>query len=267
MITPLYDNRVALKFEGKKHTYSVDGAPVPNVTKVLDSLNKPALVGWAAKETAAYWENLIAPGQPIQFDETEIAEHVRASKAARFKKSGKALIVGGLVHDYAEAVAKGTPCALPENEQARNGCGAFNQWWAAHDIEVIAAERKIFSEEHWYCGTTDLFARIDGELSVLDWKTSTGIYDEMKVQVGGAYRVALEEELGEKITGAWVVRFDKETGKPEDYKLSADELAPAWKVFHGALTAYVGLKDLKTMAKVAKLKVKENNHADHSADS
>jgi len=136
MITTLYDGRVDLKFEGKKHTYSVDGIPVPNVTKVLDALSKPALVPWAAKETAAYWENLIIPGEPLQLDETEIAEHVKASKAARFKKSGKALIVGGLVHEYAEAVAKGQPCAMPENEQARRGCEAFNKLWHDHDSQI-----------------------------------------------------------------------------------------------------------------------------------
>ena len=253
MITTLYDGQIDLKFEGKKHTYSVDGEPVPNTTKVLDSLSKPALVPWAAKETAAYWENLIAPGQPFQCDEVELAEHVKASKAARFRKSSKALIVGGLVHEYAEAVAKGQPCAMPENEQARRGCEAFNKWWHDHDIDVIAAERRIFSREHWYCGTTDLLARIDGELSVLDWKTSTGIYPEMLAQVGGAYRVALEEELGEKIKGAWVVRFDKETGEPEDHQLSKEELDAAWKVFHGALTAHVGLMDMKKLSKAAKL--------------
>jgi len=253
MITTLYDGQIDLKFEGKKHTYSVDGTPVPNTTKVLDSLSKPALVPWAAKETAAYWENLITPGQPFQCDEVELAEHVKASKAARFKRSGKALIIGGLVHDYAEAVAKGKPAAMPENEQAQRGCEAFNKWWHDHDIDVIAAERRIFSREHWYCGTTDLLARIDGELSVLDWKTSTGIYPEMLAQVGGAYRVALEEEMGEKIPGAWIVRFDKETGEPEDCKLSAEELKAAWKVFHGALTAHVGLMDMKKLAKAAKL--------------
>jgi hypothetical protein len=252
LITKLYDGEIELAFEGKKHTYSVDGVPVPNVTTVLDTLAKPALIGWAAKETALYWEGLITPGESFQFDEVEIADHVKASKVARFKKSGKAKLVGAIVHDYAEQVAKDQAPTMPINKQAQRGCEAFNKWWGGRDIEVIAAERRIFSREHWYCGTADLLARINGELSVLDWKTSTGIYDEMKVQVGGAYRVALEEELGEKITGAWVVRFDKETGEPDGYQMNTDEMNAAWEAFRGALTTHVGLLDLKKQTKLAK---------------
>lgn len=239
----LYHGQIDLTFKERGHKYFVNSVEVPNVTKILGVLDKPALVGWAAKETAGYWENLVKPGQPLTLDEVEIAEHVKASKMARFKTSGKALQVGTLVHEYAEAVAKGTPCAVPTNEQAAAGCEAFNKWWMDNHIEVIAAERRLMSREHWYVGTCDLYARINGELAVVDYKTSSGIYDEMKAQVGGAYRVAIEEETGEPITAAYVVRFGKDDGKFEVHRIR--DFDACWRLFKAALDVYVAQQQIK----------------------
>jgi hypothetical protein len=43
----------------------------------------------------------------------------------------------------------------------------------------------------------------------VDIKTSTGIYDEMKLQVA-AYMHAEQEESGEKYDGRWIIRLGKE---------------------------------------------------------
>ena len=248
MTTLLYDGSIALDFQEKGHKYTLDGNPVASVTTVLGALNKPALVGWAAKMTALYWEDLIIPGNPLTLDEVELAEHVKASKAARFKKSNKALEVGNITHDFAEQYALGRNPKLPTNDQARTACEAFLVWWKEHNVQVIAVERKCYSKIYQFCGTVDLLCKIEGHICVCDWKSSSGIFDEYKAQLS-AYRQALMEELGHDITGAWVVRFDKDTGVAEDYAMNAAEIEAGWDTFHGALTASRGLTKLKQLKK------------------
>ena len=150
MTTLLYDG--SIDFQEKGHKYTLDGNPVASVTTVLGALNKPALVGWAAKMTALYWEDLIIPGNPLTLDEVELAEHVKASKAARFKKSNKALEVGNITHDFAEQYALGRNPKLPTNDQARTACEAFLVWWKEHNVQVIAVERKCYSKIYQFCG-------------------------------------------------------------------------------------------------------------------
>ena len=59
-------SRFTRKNHGSSHSYLLDGAPIPGVTSVIGILDKPALVKWAASETAAYadehWAELQARG-------------------------------------------------------------------------------------------------------------------------------------------------------------------------------------------------------------
>jgi CRISPR/Cas system-associated exonuclease Cas4 (RecB family) len=64
----------------------------------------------------------------------------------------------------------------------------------------------------------DFYGRIDDELCVLDFKTSSGLYLEMPLQLA-AYAVAIIEETGERIDTGWIVRLDKKTGKCQPYRI------------------------------------------------
>ena len=46
--------RFARRNVGKSHSYTLDGRRIHGVTTVIGTLDKPALVDWAARETAAY---------------------------------------------------------------------------------------------------------------------------------------------------------------------------------------------------------------------
>lgn len=58
-------------------------------------------------------------------------------------------------------------------------------------FEAIAWDVVVFSEQGNYAGTVDLIARVDGELYVIDFKTSQYIWTEYELQVS-AYARALE---------------------------------------------------------------------------
>ncbi len=58
-------------------------------------------------------------------------------------------------------------------------------------FEPIAWDIVVFSEQYGYAGTIDLIARVNGELYIIDFKTSQSVWPEYEMQVS-AYRVAVE---------------------------------------------------------------------------
>ena len=68
----------------------------------------------------------------------------------------------------------------------------FTQWHTEYQPEVIAQEVAVFCEKHGFAGKFDLLALINGELDVVDWKTSSGIHSHFPLQFA-SYAEALEE--------------------------------------------------------------------------
>lgn len=194
-----------LSFDHNEHAYRWGGKLVPGVTSVLQVIGKPMLVPWAAKMTSEYFVRELENGR------TDIANIAKESKGAHKRFSQDAANIGHNVHDYAEKWFKKQDTPYLETDQAKRGVEAFHKWIDAHDIEVLASERRVFSKEFYYAGTCDFVAKIDGVLGVGDIKTSSGIYPEMRLQTA-AYQHAMEEEKGIKFPVRWIIRFDKKTG-------------------------------------------------------
>ena len=244
-----------LSFDKEEHLYSAQimgdggelapGVPVPGVTTVLKVLAKEALYPWIAKMASEYSFDKVFEkvqrGQPITFE--FLAEVRKGAKVAHKNFATKAADIGTEVHAYAEAVLNGTDLPTLSTPQARNGADAFESWLSKNKIEVLEAEKLIFSKRFWYAGTADLYARVNGKLCVLDWKTSTGIWPEYRFQVA-AYVQGIQEELGVSIDSYWVLRFDKVTGKFEE-----KEFRQFQRDFHEGfvpcLTLYRTLREIK----------------------
>lgn len=79
-----------------------------------------------------------------------------------------------------------------EIERAMVSFSKFEQWYSQHEIEPIFLERPFVSEKYCYGGTIDVYARIDGKLSLLDVKTGGGIYDDVLCQLA-AYKELMTE--------------------------------------------------------------------------
>jgi hypothetical protein len=180
-----------LVFDAKKHVYMFNGEPVPGVTTILRCIDKPALVPWAVGLTANYWLDAVQSGR------TDYEAIHKESKGAHRTTMSDAANIGSNVHDYAECYFKNRPLPELKTDQAKLGVEAFHKWVDAHKIEILAVERRIYSKEYNYAGTTDFVARIDGVLGIGDYKTSSGIYPEMRFQTA-AYQHALQEEKGMK---------------------------------------------------------------------
>lgn len=227
-----------LSFDSENHFYKWAGKPVPGVTTILRVIDKPAILGWSKKVMRDYWLSACRSGR------TDFDAIYKESWTADKKISKEAADIGSNVHAYAEAALKNLP--LPElvTDQAKLGAEAFHKWMDAHNVQVLASERMVFSKQFYYAGTCDLIAKIDGALCVGDFKTSSGIYPEMRMQTA-AYQHALQEEKGMKFDKRWIIRFDKKTGEFEAKSFYAFDLD-----FGGFLAALNLHKTLQTMESV-----------------
>lgn len=195
-----------LVMDEEAHAYSYDGVFVPGVTTILKVVAKGfRLENWIKDQVRDYWLDALKSGR-TDWDKIHKSSFVAGNN--KMKAAGN---IGHNVHAYAECFLKGLP--LPEllTDEAKRCADAFHQWMDQHHVKLVASERMIFSKQHYYAGTCDLIAEIDGELAVGDFKTSSGIYNEARFQTA-AYQQALEEELGIKYPSRWIIRFDKKTG-------------------------------------------------------
>jgi len=148
----------------KAHTrYKLhDGTIVVGVTTVTNQLSKPALVLWANKLGLA------------GIDSTKF----RDDKAD----------IGTLGHEMIVAhLSKRKPetedYSKNQIDAAENAFLSYLEWEKGHKLQPILTERQLISEPFKYGGTLDFFGKVDGILEVIDFKTGSGIYDEMWFQV------------------------------------------------------------------------------------
>lgn len=244
----LYNGSVELTMDAR-HVYRarIDGGKsiiAPNVTSILSQKDKSrALIPWALGCAADYVKGIIPVGTRFRMDEVQMSSLVEGIKGASNRVSNTALTVGSVVHSFAEetllaiADGRGERPTMPTHAQAKRGCEAFLQWLDQHHVEPLHIERMIFSKKFGYAGTCDFVGRIDNTLTVADFKTSRGIYDEHLMQTA-AYWTALEEELGLGIDARAILRFDKETGEFDFHRLPMDTIDMDFEAFLACRTLY-----------------------------
>lgn len=215
----LYKGSVLIDFYEKKHWYRHHntGATIISVTGVTSIVDKSRpLIIWATRLAETHLTTLINDGKKIT------VEHVvEACKLHQVRKE-EAATSGTLVHKWAEDYIKGLDPELPKDEKILNGVTAFLNWVKEHDVKFYESERMVYSKKHDFVGTLDAIAKIKNRTCLIDFKTSNGVYSEMRYQVAG-YQLAYEEETGKKFTGPrYLIRFDKDTGDFHVHNLDED---------------------------------------------
>ena len=199
---------VELAFDKRLHSYKADDVIVPSATQVLGIISKPALVPWALKMGATWLE------RNMFYDDTSSSKGqgvfhtkgmgldalIKGVKSAYRTKSGDALNIGNLTHEWLEKAIKwklgeGEAPEKPTNEGVINAVDAFREWVKENDVKWLSSEEKLYNRDHKYAGTVDAIAEINGDYCVIDWKTSRAIYPEYYLQVA-AYAKAVEEMKG-----------------------------------------------------------------------
>lgn len=190
---------------GSGHSYLLDGRTVPGVTTVIGQLDKPALVNWAARETAAYADEHWA-----RLSGMRSADRIRELEGARYQKNRAAVIKGNRLHALGQRLAQGEQVDAPAEifPHVEAYARFLDQW----GFETVATEVPVCRTDYRYAGTLDLIVESDrfGRV-LLDVKTGKGVYAETALQTT-AYRycdlMLIEQERrgprGGKLPSEWV---------------------------------------------------------------
>jgi hypothetical protein len=191
--------------QGRKTFYTdKTGVLGERVTSIIDILDKPQLIYWAVNCAMDKMEEMLKG----KCDEAFIDKIKREAKNARFKKSGEALDIGNDFHKLAEVYATGTtPDISPYDDVVKRCFEAFVKWAEDNKVEFLESEKMMLYKEEFtdlngnlftagYGGTCDLLCKINGELALIDYKTSKAIYEPAYPMQLVAYKMAYEQELG-----------------------------------------------------------------------
>lgn len=201
----------------KNHRYQIekpDGTiigPLKSVTGILDIRAKPALIGWAAREASNYFKTELLRLGKAALTSDELERIAKEAAGAHRRKAKDASDLGSACHDAFEAIILGKD---PENppKEIIEPINAFKNYRLQSDIEVVATELGVASEQHRVGGRLDFlgWSKSRGGWGIGDYKTASGWYgNDFAYQAGGGYALLTEETYGIKIKWAEIVRFSK----------------------------------------------------------
>jgi len=162
--------------------YMIAGSQLPSVTTILDVIAKPALGPWYAKQERRYFETamlevLSKPGaRDPEYVLSAVVDAVGGVKAADREKQ-RAATIGTAIHAGIEWQLRtrlgedaGPEPVLPD--PAAWAVESWKDWAKSIALEPVAIERTVYCEACGYAGTMDLYARVEGALTVLEERSS-----------------------------------------------------------------------------------------------
>ncbi len=159
--------------------YEIDGIWYPRVTSIVSIKAKPALYKFYADQ---------------------------ANFAAADAIKNKSAEEGTLIHETVEAILKGETPEIPDT--IKPVVSAFLDFRKQNEVVPHQIETRVVSKKHHYAGTLDCLAELNGQLGVLDIKTSQAIYRDFGIQTS-AYIEALRETPSMPPLKRWILRLDQ----------------------------------------------------------
>jgi len=207
----------------RKGYFTKAGEKVPGTTTIIGRFkDSGALIQWAWKRGKDF------PDEPLYQTRDEAAN------------------IGTAAHAMVEASIRGTDPASAIAEYALDEKGrvkaesahrAYLTWASMSHLEIVDQEMLLVSEEYRFGGTPDAIGRVNGELCLVDWKTSNGVYLDFLLQLA-AYKHLWEVNHPDMpLTGGFhLCKFSKDHGDFAHHYY--DELDDAWEMFKALRTAY-----------------------------
>lgn len=238
----LYGGDVTIHFSPDSHRYRKEGERtyLISVTAATGILDKSRfLIPWAVNLTGSYILQYLDKQSGQKFTPEELRPIVNEALEQHKLAKEKAASIGEKVHDFAENFAKfkaGLITTCPDitddmEPEVINGINAFLEWFNTNKVKFTSAEKLLYSRKNDYTGLTDAVAIVNGRNLLIDYKTGKGIYNEAHYQVAG-YVLAYEEETGEKLDGALILNFNKETGAMNEIReLSKEDIKIDSEIF------------------------------------
>lgn len=215
------DKRIINKSQARERYKLKDGMLVPGVTTITGLLNKPGLVPWA---------------NGLGLDGINVRDYV-----------DELAYIGKLAHYMIECQLLDEKPALGDYtqnqiDQAQTCVDKFNNWLKHKEFKVLGVEQKMVSEELQFGGTCDLYCELNGKKTLIDLKTSKGIFPEHKLQVTAYWK--LLEENNQPVQDIHILRIGRNQAEGfEDIVVGMSETR--WKIFRHLLAIYKLNRDLK----------------------
>lgn len=153
--------------------YEKDGQFVPSVTWI--SSHYPKGIG--------FWKWLADKG----WDESQALKNAAGNKGSKVHAAIAKLIRGEAVKiDDKFNGSDGQPEELTTAEY--EAIMSFVDWFNATRPKILASEYVVWNSEYNFAGTVDLKCEIDGEVWIIDLKTSSDIWPEYELQVSAYAR-------------------------------------------------------------------------------
>lgn len=186
---------------------TLDGSVVPGVTTVIgDVLAKPWLVVWANRMGLEGIDST-----KYRDDKADIGSLAHQMIMAHLNKEELDTT------DYSEK----------QIQEAKNCIKSFLEWEKHHKLESIFLEQPLVSEKHRFGGTIDFYGYVNGELSVVDFKTGR-IYDEATIQVSAYKQLLLEN--GSEVKNLRILSIPRSDNDAfEEKHIRNDDIG--WQIF------------------------------------
>lgn len=188
-----------------RHKYNPQGELVEehepglwSVTTILDVAHKPALQAW---------RDNVGPEEADRYmrERADIGTHVH--KSIEHKLNGLIPYV-----------------VFPDSGGFSQLVKGFGSWLEKVTPSTVATELFVYSTRHGYAGSADFVCEIDGELWIIDFKTSKSLHDAMGLQLA-AYRQAYQEMTGRRARTA-ILKLTTKTQKGWQFKEYNEPIKP-----------------------------------------
>lgn len=228
-----------------KSGYSLNGEKLPGTTTIISRFkDSGGLLYWA------FEQGKLAQQGKIQ------KLYDKAEKAADIGTVAHAMIEAHINGDNPQAVLNTILSADEDRQKAANAFEMYLKWEKQTGIKMLSKyqEIQLVSPEYKFGGTPDAIGEINGEIVLLDWKTSNGIYQDYMIQlaayqhlVNDGVRMEDGKPFGLKVAkGAHLLRFAKDF--PDFGHHYFGDLSDAWEQFILFRKAYEIDKQLKKRA-------------------
>ena len=149
----------------------------------------------------------------------------------------KASEEGTQVHEMIEAYLNGEELKFLEHGRPMYAPNVwqmflrFVEWWEEYNPTLIEAEVHLFSDELKVAGTCDLVCEIDGELWVIDFKTSNHLQTTYDLQTA-MYAKCFEECFGKKVDRTGILWLKSSKRGPKKGKMQGK----GWEIYESSRT-------------------------------
>lgn len=171
---------------GRGYVHPVSQQTVPSVTTVIGVLDKPALPRWAAKSVAEFAVENKANWVNLPDDAA-----VEMLKGSPWRTRDKAAAAGTDAHSYCESLLRGEIDINSPFDPPGLGDAAKNVREILKTLQPqpLSIEGTVWSHKYGYAGSFDGIHLIGGEVTLVDLKTSSGVYADYAIQLA-AYKYA-----------------------------------------------------------------------------